>query len=201
MDISYENFEEALGQLLPESVRRWHRERQDLGGVGELQLNLCRNGHFSGVCWERESAEREGVLARAAARAGISVEEMLTRTESSPDLPPVPAAPAAASDGYSCLFGTTSTVTTPPVVMELKDWDELSDAERALWHTKESYYSLLKMCHPTHVSAFEDARKARRAADEALVRLAISGHPDASPADAASALDRLLSERVLRSSV
>ena len=93
MDISYENFEEALGQLLPESVRRWHRERQDLGGVGELQLNLCRNGHFSGVCWERESAEREGALAWVAARAGISVEEMLTRTESSPDLPPVALAP------------------------------------------------------------------------------------------------------------
>ena len=63
-----------------------------------------------------------------------------------------------------------------------------------LWHTEESYYSLLKMQHPTHVSAFEDARKARRAADEALVRLAVSGHPDASRADAASALDRLLSQ-------
>ena len=96
-------------------------------------------------------------------------------------------APAAASD-------PVSTVTPPPFVMELKEWDELSDAERALWHTKEGYYSLLKMYHPTHVSPLEDARKARRAADEALVRLAVSGHPDASRADAASALDRLLSQ-------
>jgi len=107
-----------------------------------------------------------------------------------PYLPPVPAAPAAATDPIS-------TVTPAPFMMDLTEWDDLSDAQRAFYYNNcEGYYSILKMCHPTHVSAYEDARNARRAADEALVRLTLSFpfHPDASPADAASALDRLLSQ-------
>jgi hypothetical protein len=47
-----EDFEAALGKLIPESAQSWHREAPDFGGIGELKLNLCRNGHFSGVCWK-----------------------------------------------------------------------------------------------------------------------------------------------------